>query len=280
MNRLMEQQAIVAVPCGIHDLASGRWIRQVRLRQLVGHDEKLIAELSNMPLHLRILGFLERVANFEEGETATLLRKLSIGDRVALMLHARRLELGDNLDCTISCAKCGKGMSVMLSAAKLLDTSNLERSPTYDVEVSGYNLRIKLLTALDQEMLLNAKKEGEDLIQTLARSCIVSSDQPLPEKLPDEVIMAIGSKLEQIDPLSDTLLAISCPECGHKFSASFNVEDFVLRELGIGQGDIDSEVHWLALHYHWSENEILSLPLRRRRKYIALINSALVGGSA
>src|SRR5919109_1054844 len=242
------EQAIVAVPCGIHDLASGRWITQVRLRQLVGHDEKFIAELSDMPLHLRILAFLKRVASFEEGETGTLLRKLSIGDRVALMLHVRRLELGDNLDCTISCTKCGKGMSVMLSA-------------------------------LDQGMLLNAK-EGEDLIQTLARSCIAVSDQPLPEKLPDEVIRAIGSKLEKIDPLSDILLALSCPECGHKFSASFNVEDFVLRELGIGQGDMDSEVHWLALHYHWSENEILSLPLRRRRKYISLINSALAGGSA
>lgn len=273
------EQAIVAVPCGIHDLASGRWIRQVRLRQLVGHDEKFIAELSDMPLHLRILAFLKRVASFEEGETATLLRKLSIGDRVALMLHVRRLELGDNLDCTISCAKCGKGMSVMLSAAKLLGTRNPERSPTYDIEASGFNLRIKLLTALDQDMLLNAR-EGEDLIQTLARSCIAGSDQPLPEKLPDEVIRAIGSKLEQIDPLSDILLALSCPECGHKFSASFYVEDFVLRELGIGQGDIDSEVHWLALHYHWSENEILSLPLRRRRKYISLINSALAGGSA
>ncbi|HEX7032019.1 MAG TPA: hypothetical protein VF172_03370 [Nitrososphaera sp.] len=272
------EQAIVAVPRGIHDPASGQWIRQVHLRQLVGNDEKFLAELSDMPLHLRVLAFLERVASFEVGETAELLRKLSIGDRVALMLHIRRMELGDTLDCTISCVKCHKGMSVALSAAKLLGTKGLERSLGYDMEVGGFNLTIKPLTALDQNKLLSTT-EGEDLLQMLARSCIIGAGQTLPEKLPNEAMEAIGSMLEQIDPLSDIVLDISCPECGHKFSASFNVEDFVLRELRVGQSDIDSEVHWLALHYHWSENEILSLPMRRRRKYISLINSALAGGS-
>jgi hypothetical protein len=31
------------------------------------------------------------------------------------------------------------------------------------------------------------------------------------------------------------------------------------------------EVHVLALHYHWSEAEILGLPGPKRRRYLALL---------
>jgi hypothetical protein len=273
------ERARVAIPRGIPLAAGGQWVSHVLLRQLAGHDERALAELSSKPLHARASALLERVASFEGGDAAALLPKLSIGDRVALMLHVRRLELGDSLDCTVSCAKCGKAMSVILSAAKLLNVTHDAPNATYAVEVDGLRLKIRPLTAFDQDMLMDAK-EGEDLEEVLARSCIVGSDLQLPEKLPSQMIRAIGSKLEEVDPLSDIALDLSCPECSHKFRASFNAEDFVLRELGIGQGDLESEVHWLALHYHWSENEILSLPVRRRRKYISLINSTITGEGA
>lgn len=269
-------QAIVAVPRGILDSASGQWIKHARLRRLIGHDERLLGELSGMPTHLRVLALLGRVASFKEGESATLLRELSIGDRVALMLHVRQLELGDNLDCTVSCPRCGKVMSTVLSAAKLLDMTHPAPSVSYGLEAGGFYLQVKPLTAQDQDLILTIK-EGDDVQQTMARSCILNSDVPLPEKLSNEVIEALGLKLEQIDPLSDIVLDLSCLECGDKLHISFNAEDFILQELGISHGDIESEVHWLALHYHWSENEILSLPMQRRRKYISLINFALAG---
>jgi hypothetical protein len=278
MDRAMEQ-ARVAIPRGIPWPAKGRWESHVLLRQLAGHDERALAEFAGMPLYARVNAFLERVASFEEGDAAELLRRLSIGDRVALMLHVRRLELGDSLDCTVSCVKCGKAMSVVLSAARLLNIVPTAPGVSYSVEASGLRLQVRPLTVLDQDMLLDAK-EGEDLEEELARACIVSSDPQLPEKLPSQIIQAIGSKLEEVDPLSDIALDLACPECGHKFRASFNAEDFVFRELDIGQGDLESEVHWLALHYHWSENEILSLPVKRRRKYISLINTAITGAGS
>lgn len=37
------------------------------------------------------------------------------------------------------------------------------------------------------------------------------------------------------------------------------------------------EVHVLALHYHWSEAEILSLPSSKRARYLALL-ARHVGG--
>jgi hypothetical protein len=32
-----------------------------------------------------------------------------------------------------------------------------------------------------------------------------------------------------------------------------------------------TEVHYLALHYHWSEREILALTRGKRRKYLGLL---------
>lgn len=39
-----------------------------------------------------------------------------------------------------------------------------------------------------------------------------------------------------------------------------------------------TEVHALALHYHWSERDILALPRARRRRYLALLADALARG--
>ena len=271
------EETIVAVPRGIPKAAEGQWIRNVHLRQLAGNDERLIAELSGMPLHRRILALLERMAHFEEGDAGVLLRQLSIGDRAALTLHARRLELGDSLDSTVECAKCGKNMSVVLSAAKLLAARHLEPRINYGIDVDGFALRVRPLTSLDQDKLVVGTSEKGEIEEALARSCIVHSDRLLPEKLSDHLIGAIGSKLEEVDPLSEITLHLSCAECSHKFDASFDIEDFVYREIEMSLGYLESELHWLALHYHWSESEILSLPVRRRKRYISLINSTIAG---
>lgn len=293
------EQVRVTVPRGIAGLDKSLWVRRVLLRRLVGDDERLLAELSGEPLHTRALALLERVTSFcegEEGNTANLLRRLSIGDRVALLLQLRRMELGDNLDCTVSCAKCGKTLSVILSVTSLLNIRHPAPSESYEVDVGGYCLQVRPLTALDQDMVTvsNANEgrgeaagnenEEERLEEMMARRCIVRFDQPLPKKLPEFMIQAIGSRLEQVDPLSDITLNLSCAECGHEFCASFNAEDFISKELGTDQVELESEVHWLASHYHWSEREILSLPVRRRRRYISLINatstSSVAGGVA
>ena len=39
------------------------------------------------------------------------------------------------------------------------------------------------------------------------------------------------------------------------------------------------EVHVLALHYHWSEAQILALPATKRRRYLALLARHLGAGS-
>jgi hypothetical protein len=272
------EQTIVALPRGIPIAAEGRWIRHVHLRQITGNDERLIADLPSLLPHRRILALLELMARFEEGDTSDLLRQLSIGDRAALILHARRLELGDSLDCIVVCTKCRQNMSVALSIAELLDAKHPEPSISYEIDLGGLRFEVRPLTALDQDKIVGMSEKG-GIEEALARSCVVNSDRPHGEELPIQLIDAIGSKLEEVDPLSAITLHLSCAECNHKFASFLDIEDFVYRELGSrsSPGNLESEVHWLAFYYHWSEAEILSLPVRRRKRYMSLIKSTIAG---
>ena len=40
-------------------------------------------------------------------------------------------------------------------------------------------------------------------------------------------------------------------------------------------GGLYEEVHDLAYHYHWREQDILELPRAKRRRYLALLASKL-----
>ena len=72
-----------------------------------------------------------------------------------------------------------------------------------------------------------------------------------------------------LDPDARTEMGLSCPECGAVSSALFDASTFLLAELRRADG-IFAEVDRLARAYHWSEAEILALPLARRRRYLEL----------
>ncbi len=50
--------------------------------------------------------------------------------------------------------------------------------------------------------------------------------------------------------------------------------DLLFRELAEHGDRLYREVHHLALHYHWSERDILALPHGKRRRYLALLADA------
>jgi len=42
---------------------------------------------------------------------------------------------------------------------------------------------------------------------------------------------------------------------------------------------LDEEIHTIAFYYHWTEDAILKLSLRQRRRYVELIEAELTGES-
>jgi hypothetical protein len=272
------EQTTVLVPRGVRVTRKGQWIRKAAVRKLTGRDEQLLADLpAGMPLHSKVVALLERITTFEGADGVAVLKKLSLGDRASLLLSARKLMIGDAIACTAVCPSCGKAMSLDLSADGILRTGHPEPMRDYGLEVSGFRLRVRPLTGEDQDLLVSIASGVDTLVQELAKACIVWSEPDLPARLPEPLLEVIGSRLEEIDSLSDVTLRLSCPDCGHAFGASFPVEEFVLKELGMHRHQLEREVHWLAFHYHWSEGQILSLSTAKRKRYVELVNATLAG---
>jgi hypothetical protein len=70
-------------------------------------------------------------------------------------------------------------------------------------------------------------------------------------------------------------LDLTCPECSLTFLAPFDTTAFFFHEMQINGDQLLREVHLLALYYHWSEAEILSLSRDRRRAYLGLLSDAV-----
>jgi hypothetical protein len=82
------------------------------------------------------------------------------------------------------------------------------------------------------------------------------------------------------DPQAELELDLSCPSCGAAFSVDLDAGTFLLQELDARGAQLLEDVHALAMHYHWSEPEILALPPRRRERYLDLLAAALHERSA
>jgi hypothetical protein len=278
----VDNPAIVSLPNGL--LSDGSRVRNARLRELNGYDEQLFGEpegTGSSPL--RTTELLDRVATLEPSSRSTtnrdLVRQLTAGDRVALLLQLRRLTFGDKMGCVVTCPYCAEEMSVELSARKLLQPQTHHHpSPGDAVNVEGHAFRVRPVTGADLEALSPSGDQSR-LAEELVRSCILSSEPPPPPRLSEGMMAALSAKLEELDPQADIVLDLSCPACRQPFKTPFLIEDFILRELRSRMSQLENEVHWIAFNYHWNEDEILSLPMRRRKRYVDLINRSLSGES-
>ena len=55
----------------------------------------------------------------------------------------------------------------------------------------------------------------------------------------------------------------------------FDPQEFFFGELRTSRDLLDREVHYLAYHYHWSEQEIMAMPRDKRRRYIVVLADEL-----
>ncbi|AIF82578.1 hypothetical protein NTE_00497 [Candidatus Nitrososphaera evergladensis SR1] len=275
--------AVVSLPRGI-PRPDGSWIAEATLREPVGHDEQFLLDLpAETPIYRRAIALLGRLAHFKDvppENSEEITRQLCLGDRSALLLNIRRSMLGDRISLVLPCTNCGNNLSADLSITQLLEGGARERREVYEVQAGKYQLAIHPVTGADQDALFAKAHSRTDFQATLVRMCIRSCVPSLPatDGIPDEVYEAVSSTLEEVDPLSDTIIRVSCPECNRSFSASVPIERLFFQDTGIAaRNQLEKDIHWLAFHYHWSEKDILSLPIKKRKAYIDLINATISG---
>jgi hypothetical protein len=258
---------------------NGSWLRRVLMRPLSGGDERFLAETgARLPTARRTSVLLARLVRFAETGaplTPETIRKLTAGDREALLLHLCRNLYGERLSCMLCCPECSEAMTLDLAVCDLLVPTAAHPAAEYHRQVAGYQVVLRPVTNADLEGV-----EGEESAagERLLRACVVAAAPPLPATpLPSELADALSEALSAIDPQADLLLGLGCSACGRPFQASFDPGEFFRQGMTMRTKHLEEEVHAVAFYYHWTEDAILSLPLQRRRRYVEMIAGELAG---
>jgi hypothetical protein len=274
-------------------LPNGYWVdethyRNVELRMLTGLDEEIFTEPSSTALPVsRITNLLTRCITRIDGVeevTADMVGQLTIGDREALLLHLRRLTRGERMQCIVNCPQpeCNELMDIELSVSDLLQPIYQEPKPVYKdtVESDGrkFHVRFRLPTGIDQEAAaLKTSTDVQAGEELLLRRCVetVFDDESNDVEWSPEILKDLPEKMARLDPQADLILNLACPVCEKSFSTLFDTGAYLLQETTATSDDLYYQIHLLALHYHWSESEILSMNISKRHRYLNLLLDSL-----
>lgn len=179
---------------------------------------------------------------------------------------------GRSLDAVADCPECGAQLDIELDPAALA-TPTTDESPV-SVAYDGYRVVARLPTGGDLAQLPGSMAD-EALRRALLERCILSADHAgtvmAAVALPETVVLAVESALEEADPGADIRLALSCVECGAEWSDSFDPVRFAWTSVEGAARRLAVDVHVLAQAYGWSEAEILGLSPFRRRLYLSAV---------
>ena len=225
------------------------------------------------------------------GPEAGRVDDLTVGDREALLLHLRRLTFGSQLDCLIECPApdCGARMELELDIDELLVPAYAEVRPEYDVRIDldgeRHDVRFRLPTAADLDAAARVSRSDPERGATeVLRRCVIratTGGRPVAvDQLGDGIRRAVATAMADHDPQAELELDLTCPTCSHAFAVIFDSAAFLIQELDAQAADLLQDVHALALQYHWSEQDILALPPKRRERYLELLDATLRGSSA
>ena len=274
-------------------------LREVELAPLSGRDEELIAAhqpIANPALLTVLLSRCVRRLGPVRPVSEDLARRLLVMDRQFLLLKLRQMTFGDHVQATVQCPweACRKKVDIDFSLHDIPVRESEEKGPLYTRELSpeaafsnerGEEYRevvFRLPNGEDQEAISNMVEENEAKALALLLARCIRRLGPLHDPGPEVIHRLsplarseIERHLEVAAPHVDLILAAHCPECDREFTVPFDLQGFFLAECQTSRDLLYREVHYLAYHYHWSENEIMALPREKRRKYIAVLTGEL-----
>jgi hypothetical protein len=293
-----ENRQSFLLPGGYVDADCGL-LREVELAPLSGRDEELIAgqqPTANAALLTALLARCVLHLGPVRPVSEDLARRLLVVDRQFLLLKLRQITFGDHVQATVQCPweACWKKVDIDFSLDDIPVRESEEKGPLYTRELSpeatfnsehGEQYRqvvFRLPSGEDQEAISHVVEENEaKALALLLARCIRRLgllQDPGPEvirQLSPVARTEIERHMEVAAPHVDLTLAARCPECDREFTVPFDLQGFFLAECQTSREILYREVHYLAYHYHWSEQEILTLSREKRRKYIAILAEEL-----
>lgn len=278
----------VALPVGIAT-REGPVIRQVRLEPLTGRDEQWLSQVvddGNLPRWVTLL-LDEKVCwpGKPLGEKGA--RQLPLVDRDMLILRLRMLTFGPEIWAVAQCphGDCGMKLDCTFDLASLkvprCHEPENDRAGTVEDRGTVVAFSFREPNGADQEAMVEAEhpSAAEAGLDLMAR-CLVQwggateISKEMLEGLSPEALLELDRVIADNVTSFDWDIRLTCAECGRPFVSSLNIQPFFWEELQYTAGDLWEDVHEIALHYHWSEAEILSLSRWKRKMYLNHIHRA------
>ena len=259
----------------------GAWRRSVWLRAWNGHDEAaLTGEGAAEYPAARTTLLLSRCvfADRDSGPASTkLVRGLTAGDRDALLLHLRRITVGRRIAALVHCERCHEALELDVEIESLIGAPARDEDGVHELTVerdgSPCTVRFRVPDGGDMEDAAPlAVRDPAAAERLVLQRCI---EGPAVEELSPAVIDRVCEAMRERDPQAEMLLEGSCFKCGERFTLAFDAARYVFREMEQAQAALERDVHLLALHYHWSENEILAMTPGRRGRYVQRLLDSL-----
>lgn len=260
--------------------------REAALRPLTGNDECLLAECPERLTPAACATALLAAATQRIGRLAPvdpeMAARLTLGDRERLLLALCSMTFGATLDLVARCPACGGLADVEVPVDDILGatlrpansgaiTGALELWPE---DADGrWHIQFRLPTGRDQEIAA-ATADRRAAVAALTAACVLSCTSADGGAQPAEVAAsrfgnALGAAFEQHDPAVEAMTAIDCAECGAASPALLDA--FAILHAGLARGErVLGETWLMARNYHWSETDILALPIARRRRYLEI----------
>lgn len=164
----------------------------------------------------------------------------------------------------VTCPKCQKPSDIAIDLSALPVKSAADTFPYAEVTHEGEVIKLRVPSGVEQREALTASKDVETAIAALAGLCCESAPKA---KLNKEVVSKINNAVQEVSPELPHEVLGQCAECQEEIKAPIKILPQLMKSL---DNPLD-DVHEIAASYHWSEKDILSMPVKRRQHYLLRI---------
>lgn len=261
----------------LHGLSdAGEVHRLAELREPTGRDQALMAELAGVPpaksMSAIIASLTLRVGNCV-GPARDQLLQLTAGDRERLVLALCARLLGREADLVVPCPACRSLCEVPVRFADLIALRPSSAGDRCSLTASDGNWTARLHPPSGRD-LEESSSGGAGAARQLLENCLselidAAGQEVSGDGLPQQCEAQLAEAIAALDPLAECRIGIDCPHCAAQFDTL--LDGFTLLRTAVGDAnDLYGDIYRMARIYHWSEADILALPLKRRRHYLAL----------
>ena len=206
------------------------------------------------------------------GDDEDTAARAPVGRRDAALVQLRRATFGDVAPCFVQCPRCAAELEFDVDLATLELPMPAHEGHTHRIVHGPWSVEFRLPCTAD--LLALDVRDRESAVLALLGACVVraelAGDAIAPDKLAPDVADAVAAEIARLDPHAEITFALRCEDCGHEWSAPFDIVAYLWREIEVEARRLLAEVDALARVYGWSESAILALSRTRRRSYLEL----------